>query len=284
MPFQSEKQRRFLWAAHPDIAKRWAHEYPESNKGLPMYAHKKDDKPSANSKEKAAALAALSAAIAHNSGNTADLTGGAQRLDFAKKSMDTLKRVDIPHSDVPTYAGEEREKGEQKRDENGNDQELPLDNENSSDDKVKAIFGKLAAVLAKPFREALETHSAELEAREPRFVPQNMGLKRYSIPSPYAPLPMGMVTPPANAAAQHGAQQAQQNMPQPGNTPVSGGSNPQHNPIQAFGPLGAKGQLNGNAAFGQKNSPDSLKTAEQEKISIDVVQGGLPSRAVASTI
>jgi hypothetical protein len=50
-------------------------------------------------------------------------------------------------------------------------------------------------------------------------------------------------------------------MPQPSNGPVGGGSNPQHNPIQAFGPLGAKGQLNGNAAFGQKNSPDSLKTA-----------------------
>jgi len=26
MPFKSERQRRFLWAKHPDIAKRWAHE------------------------------------------------------------------------------------------------------------------------------------------------------------------------------------------------------------------------------------------------------------------
>lgn len=25
MPFQSEKQRRFMWAKHPDIAKAWAH-------------------------------------------------------------------------------------------------------------------------------------------------------------------------------------------------------------------------------------------------------------------
>ena len=39
MPFRSEKQRRYLWATHPDIAKKWAHKYPESNKGLPMYAH-----------------------------------------------------------------------------------------------------------------------------------------------------------------------------------------------------------------------------------------------------
>jgi hypothetical protein len=27
MPFASEKQRRFLWAKHPDLAKRWTAEY-----------------------------------------------------------------------------------------------------------------------------------------------------------------------------------------------------------------------------------------------------------------
>ena len=26
MPFKSEKQRRYMWAKHPEIAKRWAHE------------------------------------------------------------------------------------------------------------------------------------------------------------------------------------------------------------------------------------------------------------------
>jgi hypothetical protein len=25
MPFRSEKQRRFLWSQHPDIAEAWAH-------------------------------------------------------------------------------------------------------------------------------------------------------------------------------------------------------------------------------------------------------------------
>jgi hypothetical protein len=25
MPFQSEAQRRYLWAKHPEIAKKWAH-------------------------------------------------------------------------------------------------------------------------------------------------------------------------------------------------------------------------------------------------------------------
>lgn len=27
MPFRSEKQRRYLWKNHPEIAKRWSHKY-----------------------------------------------------------------------------------------------------------------------------------------------------------------------------------------------------------------------------------------------------------------
>lgn len=27
MPFKSEAQRKFLWAKHPDIAKRWTEKY-----------------------------------------------------------------------------------------------------------------------------------------------------------------------------------------------------------------------------------------------------------------
>lgn len=39
MPFQSEAQRRFMWMKHPDIARRWAHEYPgQGPKNLPMHA------------------------------------------------------------------------------------------------------------------------------------------------------------------------------------------------------------------------------------------------------
>ena len=36
MPFQSESQRRFLWMHHPELAKKWAHEYP-GQKNLPMH-------------------------------------------------------------------------------------------------------------------------------------------------------------------------------------------------------------------------------------------------------
>jgi len=29
MPFKSERQRKYMWAKHPKIAKRWAHEKPK---------------------------------------------------------------------------------------------------------------------------------------------------------------------------------------------------------------------------------------------------------------
>lgn len=39
MPFQSEAQRRYLWAKHPDIAKRWADKYG-TPKDLPKHKGK----------------------------------------------------------------------------------------------------------------------------------------------------------------------------------------------------------------------------------------------------
>ena len=50
MPFQSEAQRRYMWANHPDIAQAWAHgkssvtgkkEGKARNKGLPYHKRKK---------------------------------------------------------------------------------------------------------------------------------------------------------------------------------------------------------------------------------------------------
>lgn len=40
MPFQSEAQRRFLWANHPDIAQKWVDEGAKSQ-GLPKHKRKK---------------------------------------------------------------------------------------------------------------------------------------------------------------------------------------------------------------------------------------------------
>jgi hypothetical protein len=36
-PFVSEAQRRFLYAKHPEIAKRWSREFP-GQKNLPQHA------------------------------------------------------------------------------------------------------------------------------------------------------------------------------------------------------------------------------------------------------
>jgi hypothetical protein len=42
MPFESEKQRKFLWAKHPEIAKRWSDEY--GSKVVPKKKAKKKKK------------------------------------------------------------------------------------------------------------------------------------------------------------------------------------------------------------------------------------------------
>jgi hypothetical protein len=50
MPFKSEAQRRLLWAKHPDIAQRWADEYP-GQKNLPKHVGKKKPSPMDKFKE-----------------------------------------------------------------------------------------------------------------------------------------------------------------------------------------------------------------------------------------
>ena len=45
MPFQSEKQRRFLWASKPELAQKWADEDPEADSDLPKYKHGKTTSP-----------------------------------------------------------------------------------------------------------------------------------------------------------------------------------------------------------------------------------------------
>lgn len=41
MPFKSEAQRKYMFARHPKIAKRWAHKYGVS-KNLPEHVSKSD--------------------------------------------------------------------------------------------------------------------------------------------------------------------------------------------------------------------------------------------------
>jgi hypothetical protein len=43
MPFKSEKQRRFLWLKHPEIARKWAHETGSDTKPRKKRAKKRHD-------------------------------------------------------------------------------------------------------------------------------------------------------------------------------------------------------------------------------------------------
>jgi hypothetical protein len=43
MPFKSEAQRREMWANQPEIAKKWAHEFPGKKK-LPYHVQKEKAK------------------------------------------------------------------------------------------------------------------------------------------------------------------------------------------------------------------------------------------------
>jgi hypothetical protein len=101
----------------------------------------------------------------------------------------------------------------------------------------------------------MENLQAEREGRVPRRIPKNRDVKQYPCGGINIMPPMGM------AQNQPQQAQAQQNNQYPGR-PVGGGSNPQFNPINSFGALSTTGVINGNAAFGAKNSPDSSKTAD----------------------
>lgn len=41
MPFQSDKQRRFMFSQHPDIAKRWVSESKRSHKPVTKHSKRK---------------------------------------------------------------------------------------------------------------------------------------------------------------------------------------------------------------------------------------------------
>ena len=183
MPFQSEKQRRFMWAEHPELAKRWANEYPTPRK-LPMYAH--DNKPDGNRSEpaskaspKEAALNVLShAVLANNSHAVLRLMQQTvvKYSSIAKKSSSIIEYLDIPHSNEPVAAGDEhiKPKGEtpaNKDPKNHNKTDLMalFSKEKKNQPEGHEAAQKLASVLAK--------HSAVMAKKyRPRGAPQNAGL------------------------------------------------------------------------------------------------------------
>lgn len=52
MPFRSEAQRKFMFAKHPEIAKRWAHEYG-TPKDLPEHVGNRPAKAAVDSLRRA---------------------------------------------------------------------------------------------------------------------------------------------------------------------------------------------------------------------------------------
>lgn len=183
MPFQSEKQRRFMWSEHPDIAKRWANEYPNQRK-LPMYAH--DNKADGNRSEtdtkaspKEAALAVLNhAVLANNSHAVLRLMQQTvtKYASIAKKSTSIIEYLDVPHSEKPVAAGEEHVKPKcetpsNKDPENHNKTDLMALFSKQEDSKPEGheTAQKLAYILSK--------HSAVLAKKyRPEGAPQNAGL------------------------------------------------------------------------------------------------------------
>jgi hypothetical protein len=241
MPFQSEKQRRFLWAAHPDIAKRWAHEYPTKKK-LPMYANKdnQDEKKETTNKQSAVNSVAL---------------------DIYKKLSKRADTKEVymtqPPSEKPTVAGENPPHVVKTKSERCNSETKPKYGGNP-------LMAKLSAVLSQPIMQALENERAEQEAREAARMPANAGLKRYAMPAMGTPLPMGMqAQAPQGQPQAPAAQPANMGSPAPAGQlpPVGGGSSPNANPINSYGAISSTGEINGNAAFGTAHSMGGEKMA-----------------------
>jgi hypothetical protein len=218
-----------------------------------MYANDKSkDDTEGNVKESAAALLAC---VLKSSQNTNVMNLNELHRFSQKTSADMMKRVEMPQTNGPTYAGQQEIEEKSAPAPSGS----ILDAEKPEND-VNPVLQKLSVVLSKPLAQMLENQKATAEARMPQNLPQNPGIRRYAVPTPYNPLPMGAQP----SAGQQQPAQAPQTQPPTQAQPVGGGSNPMANPINAFGAISASGNINGNAAFGVKNSPDSSKSAEVE--------------------
>lgn len=250
MPFQSEKQRRFLWLKHPDIARRWAHEYPQKKK-LPMYA---------KSKEKEAAVSVLHSLV--NKLNNGNVPVIHQNTEAEVKAANSKQEyIEIPHTENPTYAGEEREKGLVSGGEIDATPEEGKTTGKKRENAINSLLQKISAVLAPALMQQMENAKAQAEGRMALKLPKNLGVKKYPIASPGIPLPMGMQQPPAGQAQPQPQQPAQSQRAATSAPPVGKGGSPMANPIQSFGAISSNGAINGNAAFGAKNSPLSSKVA-----------------------
>jgi hypothetical protein len=261
MPFKSEKQRRFLWSEHPDIAKRWAHEYPNQGK-LPMYADKtKNRENTETARKKEAVLRVLRKSLL--------LDGNLSISSIVKKSDSILKYLEVPHGEKPVAAGEEHVTA--KKDEQTAENKPKSENCGGMDlgnkeiapivQKLANLFSKHAAVIRLGKRHQTQHSGAPsrlingIDAT--KFNNEVARLKQQRLFGAN-PLPMGAqpAAPPpvASYPGLNSAPQAAPNMA--ANKPAQ--QSPAANPIGLKGPLNTKDgvptfaqNLTGNAAFGK---------------------------------
>jgi len=252
VPFKSEKQRRYLWAKHPEVAKKWVKKYP--TKDLPMYAK---DEP-----EKRAVLRVLGRAVINNLQSGENLMFKVREGQYLKKADSKLEHVEMPSHPEPTYAGEKEINSILKPetpDEGSVGDVLAQESQNSG---AKALLRKIALVAAPVVLEEAERRKAQQTGQNPQPVPQNVNVKQYPA-APNTPPPMGMQpgAAPAPAAAQgqpapHPASHQPQHY-----TAVGGGQSPNANPINEMGGLSSDPRQYGtpNAALGVANAVGASK-------------------------
>ena len=207
MPFKSEQQRKFLWAAHPDIAKRWAHEYP-TPKNLPKRV---SDTPEQDKQAHSAPI------ITPEYVNTL-LTSVIFQASSEKQGNSGIK-LNIPHSEKPVAAGDEHvTTGNNRRDKQRQDGSASIErlfglgegkkaaSSGAPEYCVNPLLLKLAVVLSQPIQQALADEQAQQQGQQAQQVPANGGIQPLTTPLSANPLPLGA------------QQQAQP--PQPGQPPA----------------------------------------------------------------
>jgi hypothetical protein len=265
MPFRSEKQRRYLWATHPELAKKWAKDYPESNKNLPMYAKVNSED---ENMKKADVFAVLRAAIGNNLTNAQKPVYTVESILGTKLADSKLEHIVMPTGQEPYASGEKHIEKQPKpeAEDEGSIGQSRTENATAIPPSMQEtpLVNKLAAVLAPRIQQMIEDERARQAARESVRVPQNVNVKRYAMPSANIPPPIGMAQAPAPAqpAAPSPAQPPQ---PQQNGLPsVNGqGGSPQSNPINSFGGISMSGAFNGNASLGTANAPGAKMAAQK---------------------
>lgn len=243
MPFRSEKQRRYLWATQPDLAREWAHKYPQKKK-LPLYVRDKKQDSTESEKAPEKKQAGINMAKTGHWHKNVCSPGLAIYRTLSKKAESAAVKIEIPHSEKPVAAGDESISAQNETAKNEGADEC----ENTDSAHVSSLMSKLSVVLSQKIQQAIADDEAARAGAEAAQVPQNAGLKNYPPSAPAIPPPMGMT-----AGADPAAAQAQGTIP-----PVGGGSHPSANPINSYGGLSVNGDINGNAAFG---APGGSKTA-----------------------